>query len=181
MATATAPDTFTHITVPNADGNGPTDRWHATETYKVPQSVADDLAKMQDKPTGHDLANWLRDQGGVLDDDHGKPARVSKRNDGTVMNDHYTNGTYIKGNVVEPPAVAAKHKADTEAGVTLFMTLITGGAYPLMKAAADVKAAGEHPEGGSRFASPTTASAATTGDAPVAAKSRPGAKPPKPQ
>ncbi len=182
MATTATP-THTHITVQNAGDNKPEDRWHTDETYKVTQKVADELAHMKKKPTGRDLASWLEARGGVLDDGNGHAARVERKNDGTILNDHYKDGKYTGDDIVEPSAKAAKDRKDVENGVTLFMTLITGGAYPLIKAVGDAQA--EADGHGSRFTStaPATqpAPAADSGSAPaVAAKSTPAAKAPKP-
>jgi hypothetical protein len=113
-----------HIFVKGADGNDPTARWHDDEIYKVSTEVAEQLAAMKKKPEGRDLANWLRDHGGVLDDDGKKPARVSTKNNGTTISDHYKDGEYLKGEVKRPPGV----KADDRAGAHLFLAMITGGA-----------------------------------------------------
>jgi hypothetical protein len=113
-----------HIFVKDADGNSPKARWHTDEIYKVSGEVAQQLEAMKNKPEGRDLANWLRDHGGVLDDDGKKPARVSTKNNGTVLNDHYKNGEFLKGDVVRPKGA----KADDRAGAHLFLALMTGGA-----------------------------------------------------
>ncbi|MEZ0226445.1 MAG: hypothetical protein ACAH83_17955 [Alphaproteobacteria bacterium] len=112
-----------HIFVKNAGGNGPEDRWHDDEIYKVSEKVAAQLAAMKKKPEGRDLANWLSDHGGKLDDDGEKPARVSTKSNGTTLSYHYKDGEYLKSEHYRPPGV----KNDSNAGAHLFLALITGG------------------------------------------------------
>jgi hypothetical protein len=146
----------THITVKNADGDDPKRKWHTTETYKVDDSVATQLAGMETKPTGPDLVRWLEDHGGKLDDGNGKAARISTKNDGTVINAHYKDGEYGTSEVKRPKG--AHHD---NSGAQLILALMTGGASIFVTPFMDDK---DHAGKGSKFAE--TKPAATQPDEP---------------
>ena len=112
-----------HIVVENVEGTT-TGRWHTDETYKVSDKVAQELGDMKKPPTGPDLRSWLQDHGGVLDDDGDKPAKVAKKNDGSLLKDHYKNGEFVKSDYVQ----SKEAKEKNHAGAELFLALITGGA-----------------------------------------------------
>jgi hypothetical protein len=162
---------FKHITAENIEGNdNPKLRWHTTETYKVTDEVAQQLADMKDKPTGGKLATWLQDHGGKLDDGNGKPGRMSVKNDGTILNDHYKNGEYQNADVVHPKG--SKHD---NTGAQALLAIMTGGASLFVTPFIDQ----DKDDGGSKFTGPATTqpdhakpeehkAAATTKKAPAA-------------
>jgi hypothetical protein len=136
---------FTHVTVANIEGDDPKIKWHTTETYKISDDKAKELAAMKDKPTGYDLTSWLKDNGGVLDDDNGKAARVSVKNDGTTIADHYKDDK-ITGT---DPIVHPKGAKNDTSGAQLLLALMTGGTSLLITPFTE---AGRESEGsGSKF------------------------------
>ncbi|TAL39516.1 MAG: hypothetical protein EPN97_02325 [Alphaproteobacteria bacterium] len=164
-----------HIFVKDADGNSPKARWHTDEIYKVSGEVAKQLEAMKNKPEGRDLASWLRDHGGKLDDDGKKPARVSTKNDGTVLNDHYKDGEFLKGDVVRPKGA----KADDRAGAHLLLALMTGGASLFVTPFMDDEA--KEKGDGSKFTKttpeePATASTTKSAKTTVTSTTRPKPK-----
>lgn len=174
---ATTPAGFTHITVPNADGDGntPTSKTYVNETYKVPQATADALAHMATKPTGASLALWLQGHGGVLDDANGNAGREQHTKDGSVIKEHYANGVEGKDEVVKPKAVAARDRAQEHEMSELLTTLFMPGIYPVAQGLVDTAHAGH-----SRFGTTAPAAAAPATTTTAAAVKPVVAKPPKP-
>lgn len=142
-----------HVTIENIEGDEKR-RWHTAETYKVPESVAKEFDEQKTKLKGYDLQSWVKDHGGVLDDDGDKAARVSTKNDGTILNDHYKNGEYQRADVVKPKGAHAK--ADDHAGAHLLLALMTGGTSLFVTPFVDDKMNAD----GSKFTSTTPAPAA---------------------
>ena len=117
-----------HLTVENVEGgNDPKLRWRTTETYKVGDDVVKAFNALDPKPANRELQTWIQEHGGVLDDGNGRAGRVSTKNDGTQLVDHYKNGEFTNSEVVHPKG--AKHSStDAHAGAELFLALMTGGA-----------------------------------------------------
>ena len=184
----------THITVENVEGTT-TGRWHTDETYKVTDDVAAQFAALKPRPNGPELQTWVQDHGGTLDDDGNKAARVSRKADGTAINDHYKDGEMTTSEVTHPKGA----KADTHAGTELFLALMTGGASLFIPHDVDGHAPPESKFAGAATThpvahhhhpvhhhTPTTALAsgttlATTTTATTTAPAATAPKPPKPQ
>lgn len=149
-----------HITVENIEGDSKA-RWHTTETYKVSDAAAKELSGLKEQPKGRDLVSWLQDHGGVLDDGNGHAARESKRNDGTLLNDHYVAGEFKNSDVVRPKGA----KNDDNTNAQTLLAILTGGTSLFITPFIDH----DQPETGSKFGS-TTPTTQPTEHQPAAAK-----------
>lgn len=160
-----------HLTVENADGASPTARWHTTETYKVSDRVAAQFEALRNKPTGREAKDWIRDHGGVLDDGNGHAARVSTKNNGAQLIDHYEDGKMTTTDYVKPKGKDGKEH--DHAGVELFLALMTGGASLFIPH--DVHAGDDQKPAESKFGTTRTQSATADTATPVAASTEPKA------
>lgn len=154
-----------HLTVENADGASPTARWHSTETYKVSDRVAAQFAALKTKPTERAMKDWILDHGGVLDDGNGRAAKVSTRNTGAQLIDHYKDGKMTTTDYVR--AKGPDGKEHDHAGAELLLALFTGGASLFIPH--DFHAGEKNPDGTTATQTATAESSGSTAtrEAPV--------------
>jgi hypothetical protein len=160
-----------HLTIENADGASPTSRWHTTETYKVSDRVAAQFAAMKKQLTGRDAKDWIRDHGGVLDDDNnGHAGKVStKKKDGTQLVDHYEDGKLTTTDFVRPKGPDGKEKP-SNGGAELLLFVLTGGVSLFIPRDGET---GEIKPAESKFGTTATQTATADASGPAAGKEEP--------